>query len=82
MKYEKKSFSTILYKFIYESGIVTFQKILISNNSGHAFFFLKVGEKIKLIIRLINILIKSQRKFETPVITLFCLIQEKPNEYL
>lgn len=38
MKYEKKSFSKILYKFLYESGIVTFQKILISNNSGHAFF--------------------------------------------
>lgn len=49
-------------------------------------FFLKVGEKIKLIrlinLFLINILIKSKRKFETHVITLFCLIQEKPNEYL
>ena len=79
---EKSLFQGFYRDFIYETGIVTFQKILISNNSGHAFFFLKVGEKIKLIIRLINILIKSKRKFETHVITLFCLIQEKPNEYL
>ena len=43
-------------------------------------FFLKVGEKIKLII-LINILIKSKWKFETHVITLFCLIQEKQKIY-
>ena len=44
--YEEKSFSKILYKFLYESEIVTFQKILTIVEMP--MLFLKVGEKIKL----------------------------------
>jgi hypothetical protein len=43
-----KSFSKILYEFLYEAEIVTFQKIL--TTGGDTSVLLKVGEKRKLII--------------------------------
>jgi hypothetical protein len=45
---ERKDFSKILYEFLYEIEIVTFQKIL--TIGGDTYVLLKVGEKIKLII--------------------------------
>lgn len=53
--FEGKSFSKILYKFLHETEIVTFQKIL---TIGKMPSLLKVGEKIKL--KLISNKIKIQ----------------------